>query len=79
MATADVYLPPDEDLTVPEVNLSSPALRAGSFHLGKYCESQNNVSMPKLMFFLIIFIAWLHHQTFIYIHRTFLGVHVVPI
>lgn len=51
MATADVYLPPDEDLTVPEVNLSSPALRAGSFHLGKYCESQNNVSMPKLMFF----------------------------
>ncbi|CRK90926.1 CLUMA_CG004615, isoform A [Clunio marinus] len=45
MATEDIYLPPDEELTVPEVNLSSPALRAGSFHMGKYCENQNNEFM----------------------------------
>ena len=43
MATFDNYLPNDEELTVPEVNLSSPALRAGAFHMGKYCENQNNV------------------------------------
>lgn len=44
MATWDNVLPTEEELTVPEVNLSSPALRAGAFHMGKYCENQNNVS-----------------------------------
>jgi NADH dehydrogenase (ubiquinone) 1 alpha subcomplex subunit 8 len=44
MATFDVILPTEEELTVPEVNLSSPALRAGAFHFGKYCENQSNVS-----------------------------------
>lgn len=44
VVTNDIHLPSDEQLTVPEVNLSGPALRAGSFHLGKYCEYQNNVS-----------------------------------
>lgn len=43
MATNDVTLPNEDELTVPEVNLSSPALRAGAFHMGKFCESQNNV------------------------------------
>jgi hypothetical protein len=43
VVTADVYLPPEEELTVQEVNLSGPALRAGAFHYGKYCEFQNNV------------------------------------
>lgn len=43
MATNDVTLPLEDELTVPEINLSSPALRAGAFHLGKFCESQNNV------------------------------------
>jgi NADH dehydrogenase (ubiquinone) 1 alpha subcomplex subunit 8 len=43
VVTADVYLPPEEELTVQEVNLSGPALRAGAFHYGKYCELQNNV------------------------------------
>uniref|UniRef100_A0A6M2DI53 NADH dehydrogenase [ubiquinone] 1 alpha subcomplex subunit 8 n=1 Tax=Xenopsylla cheopis TaxID=163159 RepID=A0A6M2DI53_XENCH len=42
VVTNDVYLPPDEELTVPEVNLSSPYLQAGAFHLGKQCEFQNN-------------------------------------
>ena len=41
--TEDTFLPSDEELTVPEVNVSSPALRAGAFHMGKYCENQNNV------------------------------------
>lgn len=42
--TADVHLPEESELTVPEVNLSGATLRAGSFHLGKYCEHANNVS-----------------------------------
>jgi len=45
MATFDHVLPTDEELTVPEVNLSSASLRAGAFHMGKYCENQNNVSI----------------------------------
>lgn len=47
MATEDLWIPTNEELTVEEVNLSSPALRAGAFHMGKYCENQNNVSPPS--------------------------------
>lgn len=43
MATADIELPSEEELTVQEVNLSGVVLRAAAFHLGKYCENQNNV------------------------------------
>jgi NADH dehydrogenase (ubiquinone) 1 alpha subcomplex subunit 8 len=44
--TKDVTLPSEEELTVPvEIKLSGPALRAGAFHLGKYCENVNNVSL----------------------------------
>lgn len=43
VVTTDVYLPTEEELTVPEVNLSSPFLHAGAFHFGKHCEFQNNV------------------------------------
>lgn len=46
--TNDVYLPSEEELTVPEVNLSGPALRAGAFHLGKACEAENNVSICSI-------------------------------
>lgn len=42
--TNDVNLPEEKDLTVPELPLSSPALKAASFHMGKYCENQSNVS-----------------------------------
>lgn len=49
MATFDLELPNDEELTVPEVNISSPALRAGAFHLGKHCENQNNVSVSVFL------------------------------
>lgn len=41
--SSDINLPTEEELSVQEVNLSGPALRAGSFHMGKYCEYQNNV------------------------------------
>lgn len=44
VVTNNISFPSDEELTVPEINLSGPALRAGSFHFGKYCENQNNVS-----------------------------------
>ncbi|XP_055337031.1 NADH dehydrogenase [ubiquinone] 1 alpha subcomplex subunit 8-like [Paramacrobiotus metropolitanus] len=36
--TKDVYLPSYEDLTVEEINMSSPALKAGAQHFGKYCD-----------------------------------------
>lgn len=38
MVTKDFPLPTEEELTVEEINLSTSALRAGAFHLGKYCE-----------------------------------------
>ncbi|KAJ6640588.1 NADH dehydrogenase [ubiquinone] 1 alpha subcomplex subunit 8 [Pseudolycoriella hygida] len=41
VVTNTVDLPTEEELTVPEVNLSNASLRAGAFHLGKYCEKQN--------------------------------------
>lgn len=41
--TEDISLPSDEELTVPEVNISGAALRAGAFHFGKACEYVNNV------------------------------------
>lgn len=45
VVTLEHDLPTDEELTVPELNLSGPALRAGSFHLGKYCQKTFNVSI----------------------------------
>lgn len=43
--TNDITLPSEEELTTQELNLSSAALRAGAFHLGKQCEYQNNEFM----------------------------------
>ncbi|CAG9766533.1 unnamed protein product [Ceutorhynchus assimilis] len=40
--TEATELPTDEELTVQEVNLSGPVLKAGAFHLGKSCEYENN-------------------------------------
>lgn len=47
--TNDHFLPTEEELTVTEVELSTPALRAGAFHLGKSCENENNVSLISLI------------------------------
>lgn len=41
--TVDHNLPNEDELTVPELKLSGPALRAGAFHLGKYCQDTFNV------------------------------------
>lgn len=39
----DVWLPTEEELTVQEVPVSGPVLKAAAFHLGKACEFENNV------------------------------------
>lgn len=41
--TNSIVIPSDEELTVEEVNVGTPTLRAAAFHMGKYCENQNNV------------------------------------
>ena len=43
--TKDIWLPSDAELTVEEVPLGTPSLRAGAMHLGKVCEVQNNEFM----------------------------------
>lgn len=47
MLTKETELPTYEELTVQEVELSTPFLRAGAFHVGKQCEAENNVSTYK--------------------------------
>ena len=37
-------LPTEEELDVPELNVTAAALHTGAFHLGKYCEDQCKVS-----------------------------------
>lgn len=36
--TEDFYIPSDEELTVPEITVSSPLLRAVSLHMGLKCD-----------------------------------------
>ena len=43
--TKDIWLPTDAELTVEEIPLGTPSLRAGAMHLGKACEVQNNEFM----------------------------------
>lgn len=43
VVTLDTVIPTEDELTVPELKLSGPALRAGAFHLGKYCQDTYNV------------------------------------
>ena len=45
MLTKDVWLPTEAELSVEEVPLGTPSLRAGAMHLGKACEAQNNEFM----------------------------------
>lgn len=49
VVTLEHELPTEEELTVPEIKLSGPALRAGSFHLGKYCQNTYNVSIFSVL------------------------------
>lgn len=41
--TEEIYLPTEEELTVQEVNLSGPVLKAAAFHYGWACLKENNV------------------------------------
>ncbi len=41
--TKELTLPSEEELTVQEVEISTPGLRAAAFHMGKACENVNNV------------------------------------
>ena len=43
--TKSFWLPTEAELSVEEVPLGTPSLRAGAMHLGKYCEIQNNEFM----------------------------------
>lgn len=42
-ATNQTYLPTYEELYVPPLNVTAPALKAAAVHFGKYCNKQNNV------------------------------------
>jgi len=44
-ATNETYLPTYEDLYVPPLNLTSPALRAGAVHFTQYCDLQSKEFM----------------------------------
>ncbi|PVD36028.1 hypothetical protein C0Q70_02998 [Pomacea canaliculata] len=41
----DDYLPSYEELTVPELQVTSSVLRAGAHHFGKYCDEQSKEFM----------------------------------
>ncbi|XP_022909742.1 NADH dehydrogenase [ubiquinone] 1 alpha subcomplex subunit 8 [Onthophagus taurus] len=43
--TEQTYLPTEEELTVQEVNVSGPVLKAGAHHLGNDCLHENNEFM----------------------------------
>uniref|UniRef100_A0A1E1WYX1 NADH dehydrogenase [ubiquinone] 1 alpha subcomplex subunit 8 n=1 Tax=Amblyomma aureolatum TaxID=187763 RepID=A0A1E1WYX1_9ACAR len=46
MPFSDEYeFPSDSELNVEEVNISTPALRAGAYHFGKYCDEQSKEFM----------------------------------
>jgi len=43
--TDEIPMPTMEELTVQEVNVSSPVLRASAMHFGKYCDEQSKEYM----------------------------------
>ncbi|KAI4468794.1 nadh-ubiquinone oxidoreductase [Holotrichia oblita] len=43
--TDETYLPSEEELTVTEVNVSGPVLKAAAHHLGNACLNENNEFM----------------------------------
>ena len=46
-ATNETYLPTYEDLYVPPLNLTSPALRAGAIYFAQYCDVQSKVNVTR--------------------------------
>ena len=55
--THDDYLPTEEELTVPEITMTSAPLKAGAIYFGKYCDDYCKVDLykNKLSFFLVRF------------------------
>lgn len=43
--TKDTYLPSEDELRTEEITMSSPALRAGASHFGKYCDIESKEFM----------------------------------
>ncbi|XP_074652521.1 NADH dehydrogenase [ubiquinone] 1 alpha subcomplex subunit 8-like [Tubulanus polymorphus] len=41
----ETWLPTYEELEFPEINVSTPGLRAASYHFGKYCDGQSKEFM----------------------------------
>ena len=46
--TNEDYLPSVEELTIPELELTSSVLRAGAHHFGKYCDKQCKVNHSQM-------------------------------
>ena len=42
--TEDLWLPSEQELKVQEIDLTTPSLKAGAIHFGKYCHEQCKVS-----------------------------------
>ena len=45
--TDDIILPSDEELTVQEINVSSPVLRATAAYMGYYCDEKCKVRLSS--------------------------------
>ena len=45
----DFKLPSMEELTMPELELSSPVLKASAHHFGKFCDLESKVSVHYLV------------------------------
>lgn len=51
--TNQFKLPSEEELTVPELNVTAAAFATGAFHLGKYCEEPCKVSQNLAWLWII--------------------------
>ena len=45
--TYDDYLPSYEELTVPEITMTSAPLKAGAIYFGKYCDDYCKVGLTQ--------------------------------
>jgi hypothetical protein len=72
--TKDVWLPSYEELETEEIKLSSPALKAGATHFGRYCDNVCKVRhIPTLGLYACCFMGGKQDKIF-----TLTGVYAVP-
>lgn len=77
----DEWLPTIQELTVPELKLSSPVLKAGAHHFGKFCDYQSKVR-PECSLLLIVIICIINgssNEFIIFSCDIVAGVHVVHV